>query len=490
MSLRPLIIAFTFLSIFSMASRVSIDTDTWWHLRTGQSILETRQVPRVDSYSHTQYGEPWIYPSAAWLSEAGLFWLFDRFGAGALNLGVATFVTATFAVVYFSLSGGPFLRAFILILAAAASSVFWAARPFMVSFLFAAIYLFVLEGFRWRQKQRLYLLPLIMLFWVNSHPGFAIGFLLFFVYMVDRLATQLNENFRNGERANLVGILSGGPGYLLRAGLFTLITASINPAGPAILRYPFDTLSIGILRDFIQEWQSPNFHNVDMLPFLLLLVISMAVLGASKRKIALSDLLLLTGFAAMSLLAARNVAMFALVAPIVLTRHLSPLFSEWAQKFNIRLRTSSVPNRGQSLLNGALFLLMVGASLFRVALILPAQENEKIYAGEVPVAAVEYLKEERPAGNILNSYNWGGYLVWALPEYPVFVDGRTDLYDDEVLMEWLEIVNAENGWQDKLAQRNVSLILLEPDWPLVSQLDEAGWQLHYQNEQAVIYQRE
>jgi hypothetical protein len=493
MSIRRLIIALTFLSIFSMAARGSLDSDTWWHLRTGQSILETREVPKVDSFSHTQDGEPWTYPSAAWLSEAGLFWLFERFGPGALNVWVAALVTATFAVVYLSLSGGPFLRAFILILAAAASSVFWAARPFMVSFLFAAIYLLVLEGFRWRQKQRLYLLPSIMLFWVNSHPGFAIGFLLLLVYVVDSLATKLSENAHKSERVSLARIFLGsreGSGYLFRTGLFMLVAASINPAGPAILRYPFDTLSIGILRDFIQEWQSPNFHNVDMLPFLLLLVISMAVLGASKRKIALSDLLLLTGFAAMSLLASRNVAMFALVAPIVLTRHLRPLFSEWAQKFNIRLRTSSVPNCGQSLLNGAFLLLLVAASLFRVSLILPAQENEKIYAGEVPVAAVEYLKEERPAGNMLNSYNWGGYLVWALPEYPVFVDGRTDLYDDEVLMEWLEIVSAENGWQDKLAQRNVRLILLEPDWPLVSQLDEAGWQLHYQNEQSVIYQKE
>lgn len=490
MNFRRLVIALTFLSIFAMAARFSIDTDTWWHLRTGQFIAENRAVPKTDPFSHTRSGEPWTYPSAAWLSELRLFWLYDRLGPGALNLWVAAVVTATFALIFFTLSGGPFLRAFALILAAAAASVFWAARPYITSFFFAALFLLLLEGFRKGKKQRLYLLPLVMLFWVNSHPGFAIGFLLLGIYFVDRFAALLGESFDESKKFSREKFFSGAGhqlGGLLTSFLLMLLAASINPLGPAILAYPFETLSIGILRDFIQEWQSPNFHNVDMLPFLLLLLLCIGVLGASKKRIGISDFLLIVIFASMSLLAGRNVALFALVAPIVLTRHAQPLLTEWSRKFGIHLDTSSKPTRNQSALNWVLVMTAFLAVSLKVLTILPLEDNQIAYARQVPVGAVEYLQREKPPGKLFNSYNWGGYLIWALPEYPVFVDGRTDLYDDGFLTEWLEIVTAEPGWQHRLDQWEIKLILLETDWPLVSRLDEEGWQQIHKDDQALIY---
>jgi hypothetical protein len=69
--------------------------------------------------------------------------------------------------------------------------------------------------------------------------------------------------------------------------------------------------------------------------------------------------------------------------------------------------------------------------------------------------AVDFLKENHPEGRLFNSYNWGGYLLWALPEYPVFVDGRTDLYNDEIIGQWSQVVRAEEGWQEVLARWDV-----------------------------------
>lgn len=492
MNLRRLIIALTFLSIFTMAVRVSIDTDSWWHLRTGKFIAENREIPKADPFSHTRAGEPWTYPSAAWLSELRLYWLYDSLGPAALNLWVATVVTATFAIIYFTLSGGPFLRAFVLILAAAASSVFWAARPHITSFFFAAVFLWLLEDFRGGRTRPLYLLPLAMLIWVNSHPGFAIGFLLLAIYFVDRLVKVLGETLDAGKKISRDKFLSSTRsqlGGLVVSSFFVLLAASINPLGPAMLAYPFETLSIGILRDFIEEWQSPNFHNADMLPFLWMLALSIGLLGASKRRIRVSDLLLLVIFASMSLLAARNIALFALVAAIVLGRHAQPLLVEWSEKLGIKLDTSSAPTRNQSIFNLSLLTLMIVAAAIRISTVMPMAENQAVFARQVPVSAVEYLRRENSSGKLLNSYNWGGYLIWALPELPVFVDGRTDLYDDELLTEWLEIVTAEPGWQGRLDQRDINLILLEPDWPVVRELEDEGWQLIYEDEQAVVFNR-
>ena len=164
-----------------MAARVSIDSDTWWHLRAGQWMVEHHTIPQVDPFSYTRVGAAWQYPG--WLVEAPMYWVYQAFGAGGVNLWTAAMVTLAFTFVWRTLSGGPFLRAFILILAAVVSSVYWAARPYLVTFVLAAAFLWILEANRWERSPaallRLGWLPILMVIWANSHGGFAVGFLLY-----------------------------------------------------------------------------------------------------------------------------------------------------------------------------------------------------------------------------------------------------------------------------------------------------------------------
>jgi hypothetical protein len=81
-------------------------------------------------------------------------------------------------------------------------------------------------------------------------------------------------------------------------------------------------------------------------------------------------------------------------------------------------------------------------------------------------------------------------LQWALPEYPVFVDGRTDLYNDEIIGEWFQVVRAEEGWQDVLDKWGVNLVFLEKGMAVLDELDAAGWKLLYADDRAEIYARE
>lgn len=88
MSFRRLVIALAFVAIFAMALRISTDTDTWWHLRTGELILQSG-VPTADTFSYTRAGATWLYPSAAWVSEIQLYLLHQWAGFAGLNLWVA-----------------------------------------------------------------------------------------------------------------------------------------------------------------------------------------------------------------------------------------------------------------------------------------------------------------------------------------------------------------------------------------------------------------
>ncbi|MDZ4159118.1 MAG: hypothetical protein U1B80_04935, partial [Anaerolineaceae bacterium] len=83
---------------------------------------------------------------------------------------------------------------------------------------------------------------------------------------------------------------------------------------------------------------------------------------------------------------------------------------------------------------------------------------------------------ENPTGNLLNEYDWGGYLVWNMREWQVYVDGRTYLYGDEIIGQWITAVQAEKGWQDVLEGWDIRYALLKPNRPLVTVLEMSGWE--------------
>lgn len=491
MSMNRLVAWITFLAVFAMAARVSVDSDTWWHLRAGQWMLENRAILQVDHFSYTRAGQPWQYPG--WLVEVPMIWMYQLAGPGGLNLWTAFMVTLTFAFTWRTLSGGVFLRAFVIVLAAAVSGVYWAARPYLVTFLLAAIYLWLLEEFRWqpgaRSSRRLYWLPGLMLVWVNSHGGFAAGFLIWGIYWLDRMVAWALE--RTGLRPLKPGETSSNWPSLRRLtliGLLMFAAVCANPAGPAMLLYPFKTVSIGALQDYIAEWQSPDFHLRSTQPFIWLLLLTFGAVAVSRRRIALTDFLLTAGFTYMALLAVRNMALFALALPPVLTRHAAPLMAALARRSGLRLSPPS-PTRWQSRLNGLIFGLLLLLVILKAASVISLDANLAEFRKTLPVDAVAFLRAESPPGRLFNAYNWGGYLLWELPDYPVFIDGRTDLYNDEIIQQWLQVVRAEPGWQSLLDTWQVRLILLEPSMPVVAHLEQNGWRKAFGDELSVVYLR-
>ena len=495
---RRLVVLITFLAVFAMAARISLDSDTWWHLRAGQWIVETRAVPRVDPFSYTRLGESWQYPG--WLVQLPLFLIYDLFGPGGLNVWTAAMVTLTFGLIWQTLSGGVFLRAFVTILAVTASGVYWAARPYMVTFLLSAAYLLILENWRtgahshcdYRDiAKRLWLLPVLMIIWANSHGGFAVGFILWGVYFAGELFNfAMKKWFPDGEQNSVTkagrrALALGG------VGLFLCVAVCINPHGPVMLLYPFKTVGIEALQSLIVEWQSPDFHQRNVQPFLWLLLLTFGAFGLSRKRNTLVELLLISGFAYLSFKAGRNIALFALVAPMVFTRHLSAFLQEAGQRLGIGAagQTSASTSPGQSRLNWILLGVLIIAVGFKLTLVIPREVNQEHFNETLPVEAVKIMRAAQPEGQIFNSYNWGAYLMWVLPEYLVFVDGRTDLFGDEIIGQWVQVVQAEEGWQQILDEWEVGAILLEPERPVVSQLETSDWRLLYQDELSVVYGR-
>ena len=490
MNTRRLVVWVTFLAIFAMAARISVDTDTWWHLRAGQWMVENWAILQIDLFSYTRYGQAWQYPG--WLVEIPMYWIYSTFGPGGLNIWTAIVVTLAFGFVWKTMPGGVFLKAFILILAVTVSGVYWAARPYLATFLLAAVFLYLLDNYHWKRDRHsakmLWWLPPLMLVWGNSHGGFAVGFLMWGVYLFSALvqwilgwiaARQKGKPARQDDAKQyfltliLIGALMG-------------VAVCLNPSGPAIWLYPFKTVGITSLQNFIQEWQSPNFHALNVQPFAWLLFVLLGFVGASRRRLALTDFLLAAGFAYMGLLAGRNIALFALVAPPVIARHADALAQNLAAVYGLKSSPDAPPKKLQSFINYGLLAVLALAVLAKATLIVPLEPNQDHFEETLPVQAVETIRSLQPTGRLFNSYNYGGYLVWALPEYPVFIDGRTDLYDDEVINQWLTVLRTDAGWEDVLDRWDIHLVLVEPGTALVDKLEQLDWLVLYQDDLAVV----
>ncbi|OGO11299.1 MAG: hypothetical protein A2Y93_11610 [Chloroflexi bacterium RBG_13_68_17] len=486
MSFRRLTTSIVFLAVFAMAVRVSTDTDTWWHLRAGWWMVEHGQILREDLFSLTRMGQPWIYPG--WLAQIALYGAFAGLGYAGLNLLTAAAVVAAFAFVWRELEGPGLLRAFVLLLAAMTSAVYWSARPQIFSFLLSAVCLWALEGARKGSGKRILILPAVMALWVNLHGGFAIGFLLIGVYAAGEgiellLGVALKQSsLAAAWRAHRASLLRLG-GVLGACAL----AACLNPNGPAMLLYPFKTVSIGVLQDYIQEWQSPNFHHLEPQPFVWMLFLTAMAMAASSRRKAPVEWLGLFGFAYLGLVAGRNIAVFALVAAPTLSRHAESALAPIARSV---AKGPQVPERWARVINAILLSLAVVAAAAKVSIPLATSVNVTALEERLPVAAVSYIQTERPPGALFNSYNWGGYILWALyPDHPSFVDGRTDLFDDEILRQYLTAWRAGEGWEEVLDRWDIRLVLLEPDAPLVRALESAGWARGYADEHAVVLLR-
>lgn len=467
-----------FALLFALATRIPIDTDTWWHIRSGEHTL-TQGMIHADPFSFTMRGEPWINHS--WGAQVVMYTFWQV--AGNLGLAVFTSLLATggMYMVYRMSAGNVYLRGFALVIGAATAAVFWSPRPQMFSFFLSAVVLYLLYQYKREKVDRLWLIPVVMLLWVNLHAGFSIGFIL----MAGMIGGEVLANLFNPQGADV--IRWGRLRKLIIVAVISVLVLVINPYGPQIYSVPFQTVSIGALQDYIQEWNSPNFHERQTWPFVALLLGLFGAVGASRRRLDWSDFALVSGTAFMALMAGRNIALFAVVATPVLTVHLQSMLEErgWV------LQTIKRPTRRMAQLNAVLVGLVLVGSLAKVLLVLDTETVAEGQAMFLPVAATDYFKANDLTGPMFNSYNWGGYLIFYLPDEPVFVDGRTDLYGNDLLQTYLNTAVGGEGWRETLDEYDIRLVFVEAQSGLARQLrDEPGWVLDYADDLAVIFTRE
>ena len=474
------------------------DAGIGWHIRTGELILATHSVPRVDSFSSTMSGKPWY--AWEWLYDVLVGAIHHAAGLNGVVFFSAVLIALTFALVFrMMLARGASLgiAVVLLLLSVCASSIHFLTRPHLLSWLFTLIAFVALDGFETDSRsRRLHWLPLIMLVWVNLHGGFLVGFVLQGIYLITACAGKLSEP--------LVGSYAlGRTRALLMTGVLMLVATFANPYGYKLHAHIYLYLSDPFLMNHIDEFLSPNFHGLPQKCFALLVLLSMLGVAIGRTRLRTTQALVVCFAVYTGLYASRNIPVSSMLLALIMAPIVSQATADWVQSSTLvregiarwqdlgaRMKVTESRLRGHA---WAILVVVFGMwiCLHQGRLGSRTVMNASFDGKRFPVQAVDFLARNHVREPVFCPDTWGGYLIYRLyPRTRVVVDDRHDLYGAEFLKDYLRLVRGEEEWDRALSEMQANWVLVPKVSALASLLEEAhGWKHVYHDETAVLFQR-
>lgn len=463
------------------------DAGIGWHIRTGQQILATHSIPRVDPFS-SQIRKPWI--AWEWLYDVVVGGLEKSTGLNGVVWFTAIVIAGTFAALFRMLlaRGTNLVIALVLtLLAISASMVHFLARPHVLSWLLALVWFWTLDSTEMpehKHERLLWILPLLMLIWVNVHGGFVLGFVLLAIYWLGSLWTWLRLKESRIEDA-LEKIAAGKRvRHLALVGLVTVVASLVNPYGWKLHAHIYCYLTNRFFMEHIDEFQSPNFHGIAQRCFLIILLIAVAALAACSRKLRLSQILLLLFAVYAGMYASRNIP----IASIFLVLIVGPMMpSIGLGAFSHRMTNLDTALRGH-----------IGPVIAVVASLAIALNGGRVGSTQLmdahfdpqrmPVGAVNFVQNSGVRGPVLSPDYWGGYLIYRLyPHNSVVIDDRHDFYGERFLRSYLTTMHVEPRWEHFLEVHSECLVLPK-NTALSTMLGKSPeWKTAYSDDVAAVF---
>jgi hypothetical protein len=358
----------------------------------------------------------------------------------------------------------------------------------MFSMLLASIFVSVLgEYYRKGRTRSIWLLIPLTILWVNLHAGFAMGLALI-VLTIGSLLTDgllLPDTSLKAQWSRVRALC------LLLVGCLGAVC--LNPSGTRMYSYPFETLTSHAMMQYIQEWKSPDFHEPMFQALALLFLATFSALALSGKRARPGELLILVVTTLATLRSSRNVPFFALVAIPLLAEHSWQWVNNqpWGRWFTKPERRETGSALSLKIVLNILLLLITPLTVIAIRVGNSVANQQATEVGLYPAAAVNFIATEKPPQPIFNEYVWGGYLIWRLyPEYRVNMDGRADVYGDELVEEFLAVHDGEPKWREALDRQGIRTVLVKPDVPLASLLrEDSAWQKAFEDNTSIIFIR-
>ncbi len=481
------------LFVYDGGRRLFRDSDTGWHIRTGEAILAGAGFPRADPYSFSRAGEPWF----AW--EWGADALMGLAHRGAGLTGVAWLYAVAIASatwLWFRLHWaveGDFLLACLLASPMLSTvSLHWLARPHVLGWLFLLGALLYLETIACRGRLRRQAAPIVAFsaLWANVHASFFLGALLAIVYAAASLLRPLVWDLDRGAEWRRARWFAG-------AAALSLLGSLANPYGWGLHRHVLAYLADRELLQRVAEFQSFNFHVPGAFQIVAVVAVGAAgaVLALAQRKLAYA--LLAAGFVILALRSARSLPVAALAVLPLANGAIAQALRDWRDlRPNLRARLDTVlaySGRLRALDGGVRgwALAPVAVALAFVYLRLPVVAARTGFPPEeFPVSAAAAVEPLPASARLLAPDKFGGYLIYRFAGgRKVFFDGRSDFYGSDFMKQYIRLVEMRPGWRRQVEEGGFTHALLPNRYSLVDGLQQAGWRTVWRDATATLLER-
>jgi len=476
-----------FLSIFFLNFLPIKDPDFGWHYRCGYELLQGQPcLANTFSYFLSDYKS--YYPGFVYDALTAI--VFNSFGFLGLSIVHALIMTGALYFFHKLAKQNMIVSAisFSIVIYLAGGTLGLGLRPQIITFFFILLgyYLLIstdskkiseyITQFNKHQRKLffslkylpfIFLYPLLILLWVNTHIGFFTGLVLYGFYWLNNFILWTRKKIAN-KIFFLITIIGG----------FSCIATLINPFSYKVYIELYRHL-ISPLNTMIAEWVAPPPL------FILIILISLIIipiLQVARQKLSIFEVSVLIFFGITAIMARRNIPLYLIFATIYLLHFIS--------KKNI---SNIYP----------LLFPFIGAFLIFISFInikntVLFHSNWNLYctkgASNYPCHAIQEYPQL--SGNIYAAYEWGGFLIWKRPDIKIFVDGRMPAWKDEYgespYSVYLKILQTQSGWNEKLRKYKTDYLLLAQgtflDLLLDKDAEKYGWKKVYEDKTHAIFQ--
>ncbi|MBI4823317.1 MAG: tetratricopeptide repeat protein [Nitrospirae bacterium] len=479
--------------MFAISMNYSLnDPDLWWHLKTGQYILNNWEVPDEDPFAYTTprpLGEGQkIGLRGHWLSQIIFFvtYTIGSYKGIVILRNVLTILPMLFLYLWLIEKG---VKPWTAIVVSSFSSLMFSIQLFYsfersqgIAFGLSIVVAIILDRLRQHAKHghegnlarfdlSYWMLPLIMALWSNIHASFIIGNGMIMIYMFSEALVVLYRKLRGkGQEAPYIKAL-------FIVGGISVIASFLNPNKYKIfLNYFFGMVSMffkevsqkigggegaagGWVTDVVLEFKPLIYFYHELgykwllfyWAFSGLLIVLLIFKYWQKRSVDIAELLTVGVVTFFANYYARGLMFSLAILPFYMGKSLTEINLPQI-KFKVAFRAVVI----------LILTLSIGFSTYSYKAS-PSVFKPGITSSWVspwyPGRLVEFLHATQIEGPMYNFYTWGGFLIWTLyPKYKVFIDGRA--LDDVVNRTADAILKTFPGWQEKLDAYGINFIVV------------------------------
>jgi hypothetical protein len=453
-----------------------VDQDLWWHLRTGQMIVEEQRIPTTDSFSRfgLETGKPWL--AYSWLFEASVYLSHQLFGVAGIFLFRLVMVLAVAVAVHRMIAKR--IEGF-----AGAAALFAAAmfalgplmteRPWLFTILFVTLILdMLLDLAAGASVRKVWYLPLMFALWANLHIQFVYGLLVLGL----ACAGPVGDHLLGKQAAQPTICRAGSRAWwsLVLVTALCFLATFCNPYGWQVYGVVLEFGTQKTQMVVLSELQPLGFR--DIRDFVVPALGGLALFSLGKRqRWTCFEVLLLIVAGWFSLRTRRDLWFLTLSAVAVLA-------SAGAQNVST---PAFLPTRRQAMALAGLLGLLLGLGWHWQ---LQGEIVQAKLAADYPVDAVRFVKTTGCRGPLYNHFDWGGYLIWSLPELPVSMDGRSNFHGDARLAQNYVTCNGLPGWEQDPDLAVSQVVIADVSTPLAAALrTDPRFELAYEDERALVF---